>query len=166
MSSEVIVDEATPEWCFGRWRRVVVHLWRAQLDAAKLAAGKRHSAHFKAALGGGYTFVVIFATDMGRFVPDVSEDARRGVVDMVRWSESWVSSAVGVVEGTGFMPAMIRAAGNGVAMLAKPKFPMKIVATVPEGARWLAGAERWAAGADAQLCAAVEAMRARTLALG
>lgn len=163
MSAEAIIDESTPEWCFGRWGRVVVHLWRAQLDAAKIAAGKRHSAHCKPLLKGSYGFVVIFATDMGRFVPDVSDEARKGVTDMVRWSEHSVTAAVGVVEGTGFMPAMIRAAGNSVAMLARPKFPMKIVATVPDGARWLSGIERWAPGGEAAFCEAVERMRASTL---
>jgi hypothetical protein len=85
---------------------------------------------------------------------------------MVRWSESVVIAAVGVVEGTGFLPAMIRAAGNGIALVAKPKFPLKIVSTVDEGARWLGKTRTWTAADSAHFISAVSSLRARSLALG
>jgi hypothetical protein len=163
---EVHFDDVTREYALGRWRDVAIHLWRAQLNGARLAVAKRHSELCKAACGGHYVSVIIFATEGGAFEPDISEEARRGVADMVRWSDSVVSAAVGVVEGTGFLPAMIRAAGNGIALVAKPKFPLKIVSTVDEGARWLGKTRTWTAADSAHFIAAVSSLRARSLALG
>jgi len=79
-------------------------------------------------------------------------------------SRAQVAQRAGVVEGTGFMTAMIRAAGTGVALIAKPKFPLKIVATVPDAAAWMTMTLRWHEGEARALIDAIEDLRARSLA--
>jgi hypothetical protein len=163
MPSALISDEVTAEHAFGRCGQSVIHLWRAQLDAARLTRAKRHSERCKAELG-RYSFVTMFAIDQGEFSTDISEEARRGVADLAQWSANVVTAAAGVVEGTGFMTAMIRAAGTGVALIAKPKFPVKIVATVPDAAAWLSTTLRWREGDARALIDAIEDLRAQSLA--
>ncbi|MFO0560571.1 MAG: hypothetical protein U0269_21325 [Polyangiales bacterium] len=163
MPAALIGDEVSAEHAFGRCGHTVIHLWRAQLNAARLARAKRHSERCKAELG-RYAFVTMFATDQGQFSPDISEEARKGVADLAQWSADVVTAAAGVVEGTGFMTAMIRAAGTGVALIAKPKFPLKIVATVPDAASWLSTTLRWPEGDARALIDAIEELRAQSLA--
>lgn len=163
MKGSLVVDEVSAEHAFGRCDRTVIHLWRAQLNGPRLQRAKRHSERCKAELG-RYSFVTMFATDHGQFTPDISEEARKGVADLAHWSADVVTAAVGVVEGSGFITAMIRAAGTGVAMIAKPKFPLKIVATVPEGTAWLSSTLRWPEADARALNVAIEELRAMSLA--
>lgn len=161
----LIVDEVTAEHAFGRSDSVVIQLWRATLTAERLAKARKHNERCKAQLG-RFAVVTMFATDDGEFGADISDEARRGVADLVRWSEGVVTAAVGVVEGTGFLTAMIRAAGSGVAMVARATYPLKIVSTVPDGAAWLSSTLRWPEGASARLVRDIEALRQRSLAIG
>lgn len=164
MQSALCVDDVTREYAFGRVDRTVIHLWRAQLDGKRIASAKRHAERCRAELG-RYALVTLFATDHGHFGPQISDDAREGVADMARWASDVVTAATGIVEGTGFLSAMIRAAGSGVAMLARPKYPVKIVATVSDATAWLGATLQWKPDAIRALADGIEALRARSLAL-
>lgn len=164
MPVALTMDELTGEYAFARSGDVVIHLWRVQLNGPRLAAARKHSEKCRAALH-RYALLTMFATDIGTFAPDISDEARNGVADLARWSATTVTAAAGVIEGTGFLPAMIRAAGNGVAMVARPAFPLKLFSTVPDSALWLAQTLRWSEGRSAELVEAVEVVRAKSLSI-
>lgn len=164
MSTLLTMDELTRDYAFARSGDVVIHFWRAQLNGPRLAAARKHSEKCRAALH-RYALVTMFATDIGTFAPDITEEARNGVADLARWSATTVTAAAGVIEGTGFLPAMIRAAGNGVAMVARPAFPLKLVSTVPEAAAWLARTLLWSEGRSGELIETIEVIRAKSLAI-
>lgn len=164
MPGGVVVDEVAREFALGRVDGTVIHLWRAHLDDKRLAIARRHAERCRAELG-RYAFVSMFATAHGEFSAQITDEARKGVADLTRWASDVVTAAVGVVEGTGFLAAMIRAAGSGVAMLARPKYPLKIVASVPEGAAWLGATLKWREAEVLALVNGVESLRARSLAL-
>lgn len=164
MAVALTIDELTGDYAFARSGDVVIHLWRAQLNGARLAAARKHSEKCRAALH-RYALLTMFATEIGTFSPDISEEARTGVAELARWSAATVTAAAGVIEGTGFLPAMIRAAGNGVAMVARPAFPLKLFSTVPDSALWLSRTLRWGDGRSTEIVEAVEVVRAKSLSI-
>lgn len=128
-----IFDEDAELVC-GGYRDVFMGVWRTAVtvEGARRVAipMERLAARHRRGLS------LMFAMEEHCRMPD--SPAREALARDVKRHEAFTRHMVMVFEGEGFRAAAFRSVLAGMQMLSRQKAPMKVVATVEQGAQWLA----------------------------
>lgn len=131
---------------------VAMDLWLEPMTFEALQIVRKHHRQMRGEFPDGFVSLVVQAENTLRLESPAA--VRDEAVALVREASAYVRASAVVLEGGGFAVAGMRAAASGIALLARPKYPVKIVGSVVDGAAFLAGhaprsASREAIGADA-----------------
>jgi hypothetical protein len=132
--SDVDVIEAASDHVFGTWRDVFVSVWRSAATARTAVRLATVLRRFAAGHSGGVSMIVVI--EPGCTMPD-TEARERMSRDMKR-HETFTRHMVLVYEGEGFRAAAVRSVVAGMQLLSRQVVPTTTVATVTQGASWLA----------------------------
>ena len=143
------------DWASGRWRNILVLVWRGQTNFARakraIALAKDMAAEHAAAGMG-----IIIVVESKALVPDA--DARPVFVAGMRECGPSIRGAAYVVTASGFGGAAIRAAISGLSLVAREPYPTRVFATPNDAAKWLSTTLRDVT--PEQIVTAVERVRA------
>jgi hypothetical protein len=128
----VIYLERTPEHVFAHWRNLVVAYWIGRTNSSAVlrlnTALTRLGEEFKEGIG--------LIQVVHEKAPAPESTSRSALQAMLRDQSDIIACSSVVSPGVGFRAASVRALITGLVMLARPKFPHLIHATVEETAKW------------------------------
>jgi hypothetical protein len=128
----VICVERTLEHVFGSWRNLMVAYWIKQTNPAAVlrlnTALGRLGSEFESGIG--------LVQVIHEKAPAPDGISRSALQAMLRDKSDIIACSSVVSPGVGFRAASVRALITGLVMLARPKFPHVIHATIEDTARW------------------------------
>jgi hypothetical protein len=136
---------------------VLITIWSGEMRAAAVRQAATESRRLTDARPGALSFLNMIV----RGTPVPGEDVRAEFQKMIRQGPGALRCTAIVAEGGGFHGSAVRAVVTGITMVVRPKFPMKVHASVAEAAAWIAAQAGPAGATAAEISAAVDAMRAR-----
>lgn len=119
------------------WRNVAIHVYHAAMKVEHVRATRRMHAAAREKHPEGLGSAIVF-TYASIDVAGSSDAARREVTALAREANAYVRATAAVVEGDGFVAAALRSAGTGIALLARPSYPVKYFPSIEKGAAFLA----------------------------
>lgn len=123
-----------PDYCMASWHRFYVDIWRANTTVEGVRELKTGFTAFAAEHPTGVGLLTIVESR----APLPSADARAALAAFLAGAASAIKYSAVVHEGTGFTSAAVRGVVTGLTLLARPPYPHKVFATVPQASQWFA----------------------------
>jgi hypothetical protein len=152
MSGRVVVRFVDERLGIASCGPVFLNVVRAPVDMPLVCEMERHVADHAAANRGAYSTLSVIEPAAAKR-QDKQATAAAGRIG----HQFQVLRAAIVAEGEGFRAAAIRTALTAMYLLKPPKYPYKIFAASPQGARWLV--EQGAGATETELLEAIRTIR-------
>jgi hypothetical protein len=126
-----LFDRAPGEFCFARWKNVVVQAWAAQANAVSIARLRQTLS--RVAGSGVRSSISVIADGL----PPPTPEARAGFIDLMNSGANEIACLAIVVQGTGFASSALRSAVTGMRVATMRTYEMAILSSVEELGPWL-----------------------------
>lgn len=131
MASELTVIASDGAHAIAAAENVVAAVWRHPITVAHvrsvLAASQKASQRFKSE--------AVLAILIEEKIPVPGDDVRKAMLEWIRTGKELRCTVI-VAEGSGFQQSVVRSVFAGLTLVVRPFAPLKVVATVAEGATW------------------------------
>jgi len=140
------------------YARGVAVVWRGPMTPAAVRAIITPIGAAARRAPGEVAVVIVIETS----APVPGDDVRAAFAELIRAQHPVRGTAI-VAEGSGFRSSMVRSVVTSLLLLARAGTPMKVMPTVAEAAKWVAGQGVTRAGSELEheVIRAVEAARAK-----
>ena len=128
------IEAVTSDYCLATWARFYIDIWRGNTTMEGLQAIQVGFPGFANRYPSGVGLVTI----VEQRAPLPPAPVRNAMAKFLADSASAIKCSAVVFEGEGFSAAAVRGVVTGLTLVARPAYPHKIFATVPQASAWSA----------------------------
>ena len=158
VDSELNFIRVASEHVCATWRNIILQVWAGPMSVESLAAGREAGDAIERAFGPRLATLVWLPDES---MPLPAESVRQRASDDLRATEHRIVASVTVIEASGFVGSAYRAAHTTVGLVARTRFPTRVVANLDSGARFVVDALGHDSSAAVQVVSAARRARAR-----